>query len=173
MRQVLLLTQVEAAAWLSNPPVSERAWQYWEAGKRPVPGDVAQALRAACAQRATSIAEATQALEAASRALREGEDAQNAPRPAAKVFMPSQRPVGVWYAKADDWKWTLRPHGLGWKLHNSVVAHLASAGLIHIVGFDESAYASWSKNLPGITAAGEIHRHIEWAMSVLGSEGSR
>jgi len=145
MRQLLLLTQAEAGEWLSTPPVSERAWQYWEAGKRSVPADVAASLRAACDLRRESIEQAQRAIEAASGILH----------------------VGVWYAKAADWKWTLRPPGLPWKMHNSVVAHLAGQGAAKLVGFDEAAYAAWSEALPKINAARELARHGEWARSVL------
>lgn len=145
MRQLLLLTQAEAAAWLSSPPVSERAWQYWEAGKRQVPEDVARALRFACAQRDWRIGCAIHDIHA----------------------KQGRRHVGVWYAKADDWKWTNRPVGLEWKHHNNVMAHLAGQRLLTLVGFDEAAYSAWSRPLPAITAAGEFARHVEWAATTL------
>ncbi|MEJ6002566.1 Aca2/YdiL-like domain-containing protein [Paucibacter soli] len=144
-RQLLLMTQAEAAEWMSTTPVSERAWQYWEAGRRAVPADVAMTLRSACISRDMAIARALEAIHQA----------------------PGQRQVGVWYAKVDDWKWTLRRHGLDWKLHNSVVAHLTGQGLVKLVGFDEAAYLAWSRDLPKITSDGEMTRHAEWARSTL------
>lgn len=143
MRQALLFTQAEAAEWLSAPPVSERAWQYWEAGKRTVPADVATALRGASAHRKQLIASALATLEEAG---------------------PHQAiAVAVWYAKSEDWKWTLRGHGPSWKIHNSVVAHLACQGLVKVVAFDATAYAAWSSKLPPILAANEMVRHVRWA----------
>ncbi len=145
MRQLLLLTQAEAAQWLSSTPVSERSWQYWEAGKRPVPADVAMQLRLACNSREMAIMRALHAIQQA----------------------PGQKQFGLWYAKADDWKWTHRRIGLEWKIHNSVAAHLAGEGILKLVGFDADAYAGWSAGLPKITAASEMARHAEWALSVL------
>ncbi|MEJ6003808.1 Aca2/YdiL-like domain-containing protein [Paucibacter soli] len=141
LRQTLLLTQAEAAAWLSTPPVSERAWQYWEAGKRAVPADVAANLRSACAQREHLMATALAAIEQ----------------------QPGHKPVAVWYAKADDWKWTMRGIGPDWKLHNSVVAQLACQGRVQLVAFDEAAYVEWSAPLPPVMAASEMARHVRWA----------
>lgn len=141
LRQILLLTQAEAAAWLSNPPVSERAWQYWEAGRRAVPTDVAQNLRDACRKREEMLADALDSIQKTQ----------------------GQLPIAVWYAKADDWKWTFRDLGLEWKLHNSVLAELASRNLVRLVGFDVAAYVAWSEALPAITSAGEMARHVQWA----------
>ncbi|MFK4705643.1 DNA-binding transcriptional regulator YiaG [Roseateles asaccharophilus] len=145
LRQALLLTQAEAGLYVSASPVSERAWQYWEAGRRTVPADVAENLRALAKQKADAVDAVIQAASTA----------------------PPEPLIAIFYPRVSDWQWTLKDHGTAWKLHNSVVAELAARGLVKIVGFDSEAYAAWSKLLPPATVASEPNRHSAWALSTL------
>lgn len=141
LRQLLLLTQAEAAAWVGE--VSERSWQYWESGRRLVPEDVGRTLRSIAAARVKSVDAAIAQIEAGS------------------------RPVSVWYQTADDWKWRASPKddAWAWKLHNSVVSELAGRGLVELVGFDSSDFVQWAKrnSRKPVTTAGEAAEHLAWA----------
>lgn len=150
LRQLLLLTQHEAATWIGN--VSERSWQYWESGKRPVPEDVSKLLRSIVAVRGESVDAAISQIEAGS------------------------RPVAVWYQTADDWKWTSTPSdkAWAWKLHNSVLAELAGRGRIALIGFDEAAFMEWCKNngRKPVRVDAEAAEHLAWAAEKMSATGA-
>lgn len=151
LRQIFLMTQAEAAQWVGD--VSERSWQYWEEGRKPVPEDVAAMLRMIASKRTLDIDLALQQINAGSPA------------------------VAVWYRFSDDWRWRATPkdHPWAWKLHNSIVAELASRGCVQIVGFDGVAFNEWSKE-QGARPRGAVRLedeavlHLNWAQSVLANQ---
>lgn len=141
LRQLLLLTQAEAGQHVGERPVSERAVQYWEAGKRAIPEDVATGLRELAVLRQQMIGQGLKHL-----AYGAG--------------------VAVWYASAEHWKWRLQDESL-WKVHNSTVAELLARGAVRVVRFDPDAYAAWAKEQPLVVARDEWKLHLKWARQVL------
>jgi len=99
--------------------------------------------------------------------------------PSRRVLTPQGRPhalsaanhVVVWYSKLDHWLKAGHKHGLAWKIHNSAAAHLAGGVNIKLVGFDEEAYAAWSKRQPKASPKETMERHQQWAVSTLAAEG--
>lgn len=147
LRQLLLLTQAEAGSWIGN--VTERSWQYWESGKRPVPEDVAVKLRSVAKERFEHV-------DAALLELSTG-----------------ARPVSVWYQSARDWQWRSAPDEKpwAWKLHNSIAAELCARQAITLVPFDPESFAAWSKGHKPVTADAEGKEHLRWAIEQLPGSG--
>lgn len=149
LRQLLLLTQSEAATWLGG--VSERSWQYWESGRRPIPHDVSKLLRKLAGQRRDSV-------EAAAAQIADG------------TFQ-----IAVWYQTENDWRWRAMPKDVpwAWKLHNSVIAELAGRGLIALVGFDASDFSEWVKRSgrKPVRVVDEAGEHLAWAAECAATQG--
>lgn len=144
LRQLLLLTQGEAAQLIGN--VSERSWQYWESGRRPVPEDVAVLMRSIASDRA-------QLLDAAITQLRARPDNASG--------------LAVWYQDATDWRWRERPGEALWarNVHNSVLAELLGRGLVTLVKFDPKDFSAWVKNNGRaiVRIQDEAQEHLAWA----------
>lgn len=96
-RKLLMLDVSEAAEHVGN--VSARSWQYWEAGRVPVPGDVAEQMQMLLRMRRDMIAQVF-------------EDA-----PAAQLTLRYFNSLAEFL--------TAHPEGntVGWRLHQSVSAH--------------------------------------------------
>lgn len=149
LRQLLLLTQKEAGTWIGQ--VSERSWQYWESGQRPVPQDVSNLLSEIVKEREQLIRSAISQLDAGA------------------------RPVAVWYQTEDDWKWRRAPSDKpwAWKLHNSVIAELTGQQRMTLVAFNESAFVAWKKQAgrKPVTVATEAMEHLLWAVAQIAVTG--
>ena len=151
LRQLLLLTQKEAGTWIGQ--VSERSWQYWESGQRPVPQDVATLLRNIVKEREKLV------------------------RAAISQIAGGERPVAVWYQTEDDWKWRSAPKDKpwAWKVHNSVIAELTGQQRMTLVGFNESAFVAWQKQAgrKPVTTASEAMEHLMWAVAQIAETGEQ
>ena len=100
MRKLLMLDVREAAEMIGR--VSVRAWQYWEAGGRPIPDDVDMEIYALVQQRGNLIEEMLELAE----------------------------PVKLrYYHSFDDWLADGREDNKAqWKLHQSAVAYVFAEG---------------------------------------------
>ncbi len=150
LRQLMLMTQAEAGAFLADRPVTERAVQYWEAGKRAIPEDAARSLIALVLERDRQMDKALAAIDA---------DPTGA--------------VVVWYRSEEDWTWRHQDLHF-WKLHNSVAAAIFAAQLAELVTFDATAFVAWLREqvqqgtrMPALQA---YQQHLEWAKSVAWGE---
>lgn len=129
LRRLLFFTVPEAATLVAASDerpagVSERAWQHWERGERPVPADVAERLRALADWRAAALHHATASIDEAP------EDAEVAQ---------------MWYATIEDWMTLPDREPTLWRPQQSVVAALAGefGEQVRLVPFDGPAYAAW------------------------------
>lgn len=133
LRRLLFFNVPEAAAMISG--TSERAWKHWEAGARPVPDDVALALRALADWREDAIDTALSAIEEGERAA-EADGANDDQSETARLRF-------VYYTRAVDW--------LGepshWRPHQSACAALVAIDdRVALVPFDSVEYARWLAN---------------------------
>lgn len=130
LRRLLFLTQQEAASMLAG--VSHRAWVHWEAGARPVPDDVAAAIRELAEHRETMLDEALAAFQAGDdRARSQGATEDDIDRAERRL---------VWYTSPTDW--TGEP--LHWFAHRSTLAGLlALDDRVRLVPFDGQAFEAW------------------------------
>lgn len=125
LRRLLFFSAPEAARWVARDAarpqgVEERTWNRWEAGKLPVPDNIAAAVLRLVAWR-------EKALQAAQDTL-----AQE-----AFIAVP-------WYAEADDWP---GPPAL-WRPAQSVAAALLAEHGMHLVrlaAFDALAFHAWRR----------------------------
>lgn len=133
LRRLLFFSVPEAARWVpvaSDRPqgVEDRTWNRWEAGKVPVPANIAERMRE----------------------LVNWADAAEQKALARLGKLPSDQPFAprlVWYAEADDFY----EHPLYWRPHCAVMARLAAKyPSIELVQFDAQAYQQWrqAKTLP-------------------------
>lgn len=130
LRRLLFFTQQEAASMLAG--VSHRAWVHWEAGARPVPEDVAAAMRELAEHRETILEEALAAFQA-------GDDHARAQGATEEDVDRAERRL-VWYASPTDW--TGEP--LHWFAHRSALAGLVALDdRVRLVRFDGRAFAAW------------------------------
>jgi len=134
LRRLLFFTRQEAALLVAASPerprgVSDRAWRMWEVGELPVPGDVAETVRALAAYR-------NNALEAVMEAIAHAEGSLG----------PGGEVVLIWYATLDDWLTLPDREPVLWRPQCSVVAEVAGQGKARLIPFDHPAYESWRKN---------------------------
>ena len=101
-RKLLMLDVTEAAEHIGH--ASPRAWQYWESGRNAVPDDVGEQVRMLLHMRRELIREIEQEAPAGSLTLR---------------YFGS---LGEFRAEHDDGT------VLGWRLHQSAVAHFVGTG---------------------------------------------
>lgn len=126
LRRLLLFSVPEAARWVpvaSDRPqgVEERTWNRWEAGRQPVPPNVAARMRELVAW-----ADQAEAAGLATLAERAGD------QPCDVAL--------IWYAEADDFDGP----AVMWRPQCAVVARLAARfDGIELVTFDAQAYQRW------------------------------
>jgi len=129
LRRLLFFSAAEAARYLAADEdrpqgVEERTWNRWEAGKMPVPPNVAATVLQAVAYRDQAIQQIT------AEVLRTRQD-QGAPEYVALL----------WCAELDDWQhppvlWRPQQSALAWSV-------AASPGFIRLVAFDARAFNLW------------------------------
>jgi hypothetical protein len=141
-RRLLFFSLAEAAALLGG--VSEQAWRRWEAGSRPIPPDVVEAVESLMIWRDSALSESLKQIEAAPDAT---------------------RCALIWYSTLDDWDTLPDSEPILWRPHQSVVAQLASMtpDRTRLVAFDLSAYHAWL----GSRADSSVLRS-QWATEQLG-----
>ncbi len=150
LRQSMLMTQAEAGAFLVDRPVSERAVQYWEAGRRAIPLEASRSLWLLVQERQLQLEQAFRAIE---------EDPTGA--------------LVVWYRTQEYWAWREQDVRY-WKLHNSVAATVYAAGLAELVEFEPDEYQRWLAAHPRYAHHPAYQRHLQWARDVLwGKNGGR
>ena len=142
LRRLLFFSAAEAARHLAADEerpqgVEERTWNRWEAGKMPVPGNVADAVRQAVAYRSEVIETLTGELMAAT--------------------LP---PVTLWYAEQDDWP---GPAVL-WRPHQAGTAAVVgdAPGRLRLVAFDARSYSLWRRDQG---AADTPATRLAWAVA--------
>ena len=137
LRGLLFFSRPEAATLLAAGPdrpagVSDRAWRQWEAGERPIPGDVEEKVfQLVTWRQKTLAARKAQIAEFLGKAGGQG-----------KVAI-------VWYETLDDWA-TLpdRDPAVFWRPLQSVIAELAAEfpEKVRLQPFNAAAYAEWLGN---------------------------
>lgn len=133
LRRLLFYNVPEAAAMISG--TSERAWKHWEAGARPVPDDVATALRDLADWREAVIDAALAAIDDGERAAEAG--GANADQ------IGAARLRFVYYTRAVDWS----GEPSQWRPHQSACAALVALDdRVALVPFDGPEYARWLAN---------------------------
>jgi hypothetical protein len=129
LRRLLFFSAAEAARFLAADEerpqgVEERTWNRWEAGKMPVPDNIAATLRVALEYRERAIAAAAAIMCQATQA---GDD------------LPTKL---LWYAERDDW-----PEApVLWRPHQSALAILlgeSNEGSLRLVPFDARSFLEW------------------------------
>lgn len=123
LRHYLFFTPPEAAALIGG--VSERAWRYWEAGGRPIPADVAEAIENLIEWRATVVDTIAELID-------EDDDE------AGGIVI-------VWYESMDDWASLAGREPMLWRPHQSACAEARAlfGDRIRLVKFDLPEYAKW------------------------------
>ncbi|MDO9094427.1 MAG: DUF1870 family protein [Rubrivivax sp.] len=130
LRRLLFFSVAEAARYLAADEqrpsgVEERTWNRWEAGKVPVPANIASTVRQAVQYRASAIEAMCAQLAQASASAGQTE---------TLVF--------IWYAEVDDW-----PHApVLWRPAQSALASCfadPAAEPVHLVAFDARAFNLW------------------------------
>ena len=118
LRRLLFFSQPEAASVIGG--VTERSWQFWEAGKRTIPDDVIETITQLVAWR-------NQAIEAAS----------------AQIAESGLTPSLIWYNSSDDWSSLPGREPILWRPHCSAIADLCARFGAVAVEFALSDYAKW------------------------------
>jgi hypothetical protein len=122
LRRLLFFSAPEAARLVGG--VSERAWQYWERGRRRIPRRVAETTLRLVQWRSRTIAAQIDAMERG----------------------PGAAPVSlVWYETEDDWMTLPGREAVLWRPHCSAVAELYATRpeSIRLRVFDAEAYSQW------------------------------
>lgn len=134
LRRLLFFSISEAARYVAASAerpagVTERSWQHWETGDRPVPDDVAEQMIALSSWRDRALV-ATR-LEIA--------DARQKAEEAGKTL----KIPALWYASVTDWMSMPDRPAVHWRPQCSVVAELAAKDGATLVLFDLTAYTRW------------------------------
>jgi hypothetical protein len=129
LRRLLFFSRPEAAELIGG--VTERSWNYWEEGKRPVPADVTKSIQHLVAWREN-------ALQTTSATISEWK--KSLPKSGG-----SAPPALIWYASAEDWGLMPDREPIFWRPHCSVIAELCARHGAVAIQFDGSAYAKWLK----------------------------
>ncbi|RCS59704.1 DUF1870 family protein [Parvibium lacunae] len=144
LRRLLFFTQPEAAALIGN--VTERSWQFWERGDRPIPQDVADKIESLIEWRSNAVQAFHDQLEEAQAAQEGGE----------------QESVRLlWYDTVDDWATLNDREPILFRPHQSAVAQLCAEYGCIAVRFDAPAYRAWlgdrldSEMMRGLWAGGQ------------------
>ncbi|MFZ6655951.1 DUF1870 family protein [Undibacterium sp. TJN19] len=128
LRSLLFFTMDEAAIFVGGG-VSLRSWQYWEAGNRPVPPDVAESVGELAQWRVKAVAAANASV---AQALSELPDDANVD------------PIRlVSYASVEDWMTLPGREPVLWKPNCSVIAEICARHHAQIIVFDGPAYSKW------------------------------
>jgi hypothetical protein len=114
LRRLLFFSAPEAAALIGN--VTERSWQFWESGKRPIPLDVMVRMQELVQWRKESIEHFRQ----------KGNDL-----------------VLLWFASLEAWTEFTGEDPVLWRLECSVVAELCANHGATAIEFDPEKYAAW------------------------------
>lgn len=136
LRRLLFFSVPEAAQWVAasrdRPQgVSERAWRFWEDGRRPIPADIQARIHALAQWRADALDTAAASISAARTKF--GEHNEAAP------------PVLVWYERIEEW---LPRDPALWRPQCSVIADLVARYHAVIVPFDAADYKRWRGGRP-------------------------
>ncbi len=119
LRRLLFYSQPEAAKLVGG--VSDRSWQFWERGKRPIPQDVIGRVNSLCAWRNQTLSEAEAQIK----------------------VVGAKNPAFVWYDSLDDWIVLNEGEPMFWRPHCSVIAELCARHSGKAVVFEPDSYCWW------------------------------
>ncbi len=154
LRRLLFFSVAEAARYVAADAqrpggVEERTWNRWEAGKVPIPANVAQALYHLVAVRESRV-----------------QDLKAMIRLSKATELPLVLP---WYDDIEDW---VHPRSLMRPIQSAhaAVASVESA-MLRLVPFDGVAYARWARDRkePGFEPQADIQRE-QWCREQLAAQ---